>query len=93
MVLLRNISGSAAVRGDRKDAQRFRLDTIRETDICLHPPRQTEIKQADCRFHGIQQIGRAALCTNLLVRIDGSGAWSARRPNSIFRIGRHLIPK
>jgi competence transcription factor ComK len=73
MVLLRNISRSAAVRGDRKDAQHFRVDTIRETDICLHP-RQTEIKQADCRFHGIQQIGRAALCTNLLVRID------ARRP-------------
>ena len=68
MVPLRNISGSAAVRGDRKDAQHFRVDTICETDICIHP-RQTEIKHADCRFHGIQQIGRAAPCTNLLVQV------------------------
>ena len=59
-VELRDISGSTVVRGDRKDAQNVRVAAIRETDIRPHP-RQIEIQQADCRFHGVQQIRRATL--------------------------------
>jgi len=56
MVLLRNISGSAAVRGDRKDAQRFQLDTIRETDICLHPPARPRSSRQTAAFMAFSRL-------------------------------------
>ena len=52
-VELRDVSGSAVVRGDRKDAQHFRVGAIRETNILPHS-REVQIQQAGRRFHGVQ---------------------------------------